>query len=130
MNNIIQVHHDKRHGGILCLIPMSDEQHSNMFENMTASATWVYYCDGIPNMNERINRTIPTIVAPPLADIWGGEQDIRDAGYHKHWQVFLDTETGKYYFGNYPQFIKSNDASDIEKALNMICVDVELLREL
>lgn len=130
MSTIIQVHHDKKHGSILCLIPMSDEQHSSMFDDACDIATWVYYCDGKPHMNNRIKRTIPTIVGPPLADIWGGERDIRDAGYRKHWQVFLDAETEKYYFGNYPQFIKSNDIRDIEKAMNMMCVDVELLKEL
>ena len=130
MSTIIQVHHNKRDGSVLCLIPMSDEQHSSMFDDVSNAATWVYYCDGVPHMNERINRTIPTIVAPPLADIWGGVKDVRDARYRKHWQVFLDTSTGKYYFGNYPQFIKSEDINDVESALNMMCIDVELLKKL
>lgn len=130
MNNIIQLHHDKRHGSILCLIPMKNEANSNKFEAMTSSATWVYYCDGKPHKTPRCKYKIPAIAGYQLVDIWGGEQNVRDAGYRKHWQVFLDTSTGKYYFGNYPQFIKSSDPYDIEKALNMICVDIELLMEL
>ena len=127
---MIQLHHNKRCGSILCLIPMKDESHSSMFDDVSNSGTWVYYHDGKPHMNRRIKRHIPVIVIPQTSDIWGGEQDIRDAGYRKHWQIFLDTKTGKYYFGNYPSFIKSDDIRDIERAMNMLCVDPQLLSEL
>lgn len=128
--NIIQVHHDKRHGSILCLIPMSDESNSSMFDDVSNAGTWVYYCDGRAHMNHRIKRHIPVIVIPQTSDIWGGEDDIHAAGYHKHWQVFIDTKTGRYYFGNYPSFIKSHDAKDVERALNMLEVNIEILMKL
>lgn len=130
MNKIIQVHHNKRDGSILCLIPMNDENNSSIFDNVSNAGTWVYYCDGQPHMNHRIKRHIPVIVMSQITDIWGGECDIRDAGYRKHWQVFQDTKSGKYYFGNYPMFAKSTETNDRIEALNMFEVDIEMLMEL
>lgn len=127
MNKIIQLNHDKKYGSIMCVIPMKDESHSNMFEQLTTSATWVYYNDGKPHKNHRINHNIPAIVNYPIIDIWGGESDVRDAGYRKHWLVFLDTNTNKYYFGNYPEFIKSRDPEEVRQALNMMVVDINML---
>ena len=130
MNKLIEVYNDKKYGCIHYVIPMKDESHSNMFEELSTALTWVYYNDGRPHMNRRINRNIPVIVGPKIIDIWGGENDVRAAGYRKHWLVFFDVDTNAYYFGNYPQFIKSDNMHDRETAKNMMCIDIELLMSL
>lgn len=127
---MIMVSHDKRDKSMTFLIPMKYECNSILFEDISTSATWVYYCDGKPHRNSRIKRDIPTMVVPGLEDIWGGLDDIRRAGYRKHWIVFQDTETGLYYFGNYPSHIRSRDPFDVEKALQMMPIDINILHEL
>lgn len=127
---MIMVDHDKRSRGKMFLIPMKNEDNSEMFNEVSNSATWVYYCDGRPHKNTRTKRTIPTMVIPELADIWGGLDDVIRAGYRKHWTVFQDLDTGLYYFGNYPSLSKSRDPEEVARASEMLCIDINILREL
>lgn len=117
---MIVVTHDRRHNGTMCVLPMVDESNCDYFQDAN-SATWVYYLDG------KKHGRIPPIVLPDLVDIFGGEDYIRQCGYRKHWEVFKDVDTNKYYFGNYPQFSKSPFESDRRQAESMVCVNIQLL---
>lgn len=127
---MIKIHHDKKDGSIMYLIPMKDENNCDVFKDTVTSATWIYYCDGKSHKNPKTKCTIPTMVIHGSEDIWGGENAIRSAGYRKHWVVFQDTNTDLYYFGNYPSFSKSDDPDDRQQALTMFPVDIELLKKL
>lgn len=127
---MILANYDKKDGSMMYLIPMQDESNCDVFADTVTSSTWMYYCDGQPHKNPRIKRTIPTMVVHGSEDIWGGENDIRRAGYRKHWMVFKDTSTGLYYFGNYPSFSKSDDPDDRARAVTMSTINIEILKTL
>ena len=120
---MIKVSYDKQHNGMMYVIPMHNDSKCNRFAHSN-SGTWVYYLDG------KKHGRIPVIVLPKLAHIFGGEQLIVQSGYRKHWVVFQDLDTNKYYFGNYPQFSKSDCEDDRQRAQDMICIDIDLLHTL
>lgn len=117
---MIIVSHDRRHNGTMCVLPMVDESNCDYFQDAN-SATWVYYLDG------KKHGRIPPMVLPDLVDISGGEELIRRCGYRKHWLVFQDLSTNKYYFGNYPQFSESPYNDERQRAERMMCININLL---
>lgn len=118
------VHHDKKNHGNMYVVPMGNEEISEMFVKSVSSQTWVYYCDGKPHGR------FPTVVIPSCVDIWGGADMLKRAGYTKHWAVFEDIDTGLFYFGNYPSFSKSPDPDDRKIAARMMPIDISLLQKL
>lgn len=119
---MIMVHRDKRYHSTEFLIQMKNERRSNVFD--TNSVTWVYYCDG-----KRHGR-VPVMVLPDLVNLFGGEEYIRSLGYRKHWNIYLDEDTGEFTFGNRPAFAKSEYPEERQKAREMVVININILQRM
>ena len=99
-------------------IPMVNEEYACMFP----ANSWIYFKNG------KSNHGIPAVVLPSLVHIWGGEEAVREAGYTKHWSVFMNPITGEYTFGNKPLCEVSPDPNDRAEAALMPVVDIQQLQ--